>query len=162
MCMYKGGDWAGSQKAGWVHCVTAHVHSPPSIPASLCMFYFFFPSLRSEIVEICRPNTFGKYRLADCGSVHLNSHSRCLCVPLKCNVDYVGAIKKKGKRKKEQYIDNNAVKTAPQSEMESWFCRFSMNRSKTDLIIGLVCHYLYRHRVWVWSEGTQQWRLNNI
>lgn len=41
MCMCKGGDWAQSQKAGWVHCVTAHVHLPPSIPASLCMFYFF-------------------------------------------------------------------------------------------------------------------------
>ncbi len=45
MCMYKGGDWAQSQKAGWVHCVTAHVHSPPSIPASLCMF--IFSSLRT-------------------------------------------------------------------------------------------------------------------
>lgn len=50
---------------------------------------------------------------------------------------------RKKKKREEQYIDNNAVKTAPQGKMEPWFRRFSMNRNKTDLIVGHVCRYLY-------------------
>ena len=110
LCMYRGGEWAPSQKAGWVHCVTAHVHSPPSIPASLCMFSSFFFSLFSpaedtEIVETCPPDTFRKYRLVDCGSIHLNSYVPRLCISseMHCRLCH------NRKKKKEQY-DDDAVK----------------------------------------------------
>lgn len=45
--MYVCKVWAGSQKVGWVHYVTAHVHSALSIPASLSMLHF------SEMETFC-------------------------------------------------------------------------------------------------------------
>lgn len=56
MCV-EGGIGLEASMQGWVHCVTAHVHSPPSVCARLCMFSFF-ALLRNEIVETCPPNAF--------------------------------------------------------------------------------------------------------
>lgn len=90
LCMLKGGDWAPSQGAGWVlcdcTCSVTTLHSCKSVHVLLLSFFFFSKFLllygltRGNVSTKC----ILKYRLVDCGRIHLNAHS--LCVALKYNL----------------------------------------------------------------------------